>query len=255
MSERARYAIVLLIITGVCVAALGGVYFGVKEQLERSRRQKLLEAVAAACRFGEICPTPEEAAKWEKRGKYVDESGKQREVIYFDAPTGYAIEASGKGYGGKVKVVVGWDKKLERIVHIVVTEHKETPGLGAQVKSKNSENTLFSRTKDESELRPWFERHFDGLTLEQLKIVDEPVKVILKDGTEISGEIFWEDAETVKVLSGGEKKEFRREEIQAMLPQGVKGISGATITTNAVIEAVKNSHSLLSKILKKEGQN
>lgn len=251
MGNKARYAVVLLIITCVCVAALGGVYFGVKKQLERARRQKLLEAVAAACRFGEICPTPEEASRWQKRGTYIDEDGKEREVIYFDAPTGYAIEAAGKGYGGRVKVVVGWDRKLERIIHIVVTEHKETPGLGAQVKSKNSENTLFSREKDERDLRPWFERHFDGLTLEQLKTVDEPVKVVLKDGTEISGEVFWEDARTVKLLSGGEKKEFKREEVKSMIPQGVKGISGATITTNAVIEAVKKSHFLLTKILKK----
>lgn len=254
MGEKARYAIVLLVITVVCVAALGGVYFGVKEQLERSRRQKLLEAVAAACRFGETCPTPEEAAKWEKQGTYIDEKGKERKVTYFDSPTGYAVEASGKGYGGKVKVVVGWDKELKHIVRIVVVEHKETPGLGARVKSKNSENTLFSRVKDESELRPWFERHFDGLTLEQLRIVDEPVKVVLKDGTELSGEIFWEDAETVKILSGGEKKEFKREQIRTFLPQGVKGISGATITTNAVIEAVKKSHSLLDKILKRKKQ-
>jgi len=44
-----------------------------------------------------------------------------------------AIEASGKGYGGDVNVLVGFDVAADNLVGISVTTHKETPGLGSRI--------------------------------------------------------------------------------------------------------------------------
>jgi|GEM_PF-3358965 len=256
MDNKVRFSIVLLLIAGVCVGGLSIVYFGVKQKLDEARMQKLLEAAAEASRTTAFTPTVEEMKNYLKKGKYSDETGTEREIYYFETPSGYVIESFGKGYGGKVTVVVGWDKELMRVLHIVVTEHKETPGLGSRVKEKNSENTLWSviggNAKDERELRPWFERHFDNLTIEQLVPSKEPIEFVLKNGAKLRGEVFSEDKDTVTVLSQGVKQVLKREEIVEENPQGVKAISGATFTTNAVIEAVKKSHELLRKILKKE---
>ncbi|MCX7703485.1 MAG: FMN-binding protein, partial [Planctomycetota bacterium] len=209
MGEKARFSIVLLSIAGACVAALGGVYFGVKQKLDEARLQKMLEAASAACRIGDKeCISPAQMKEYKRTGRYTDENGVEREIVYFEPPTGYVVESSGKGYAGKVTVVVGWDKELKRILHIVVTDHRETPGLGANVKQKNSENTLWDvvggSAKDESELRPWFERHFDGLSLEQLVPKQEPISLVLKDGSRVGGEVFSEDAHTITLISGGE---------------------------------------------------
>jgi Na+-translocating ferredoxin:NAD+ oxidoreductase subunit G len=44
-----------------------------------------------------------------------------------------AMEASGKGYGGDVNVMVGFDVKKDNLLGISVTTHKETPGLGSRI--------------------------------------------------------------------------------------------------------------------------
>jgi electron transport complex protein RnfG len=44
-----------------------------------------------------------------------------------------AIEAAGKGYGGDVNVIVGFDVAADNLLGISVTTHKETPGLGSRI--------------------------------------------------------------------------------------------------------------------------
>lgn len=44
-----------------------------------------------------------------------------------------AVEAAGKGYGGDVNVIVGFDVTADTLVGISVTTHKETPGLGSRI--------------------------------------------------------------------------------------------------------------------------
>jgi len=51
-------------------------------------------------------------------------------------PNVVAFEAYGKGYGGKIGVMVGVDINKDKIVGIAVTTHSETPGLGARAKTE-----------------------------------------------------------------------------------------------------------------------
>ena len=44
-----------------------------------------------------------------------------------------AMEASGKGYGGDVNVLVGFNVDKDNLLGISVTTHKETPGLGSRI--------------------------------------------------------------------------------------------------------------------------
>jgi electron transport complex protein RnfG len=44
-----------------------------------------------------------------------------------------AIEAAGKGYGGDVNVLVGFNVAKDNLLGISVTTHKETPGLGSRI--------------------------------------------------------------------------------------------------------------------------
>jgi electron transport complex protein RnfG len=48
-----------------------------------------------------------------------------------------ALEASGKGYGGQVNVMVGFDVAADTLVGISVTTHKETPGLGSRIQDSS----------------------------------------------------------------------------------------------------------------------
>ena len=64
--------------------------------------------------------------------------GSEEEVTVFPALKdgklqAVALEASGKGYGGQVNVIVGFNVAADTLVGISVTTHKETPGLGSRI--------------------------------------------------------------------------------------------------------------------------
>lgn len=60
-----------------------------------------------------------------------------------------AMEAGGKGYGGDVNVLVGYDVTRDSLLGISVTTHKETPGIGSRIQE------------------PSFTKQFKGLALEK----------------------------------------------------------------------------------------
>jgi RnfABCDGE-type electron transport complex G subunit len=130
------------------------------------------------------------------------------EVEWYKCPAGYAVKTSGKGFDGAVTVMVGWDEALEKLNGIYVLSHTETPGLGGNVDLVNSQNT-------------W--------------------------ANVISG--------TMKDETGKRpdfQEQFRglaREEAKLKRDGGkIDGLTGATITSVAVVEAVKNSWNILSSL-------
>jgi len=74
-------------------------------------------------------------------------------------PSALVFETSGKGFGGDVGVMVGFNTDENKIMGIGVTTHSETPGMG-------------SKAKDD----PAFGNQFKGLA------VDKPVKVTSDGG-------------------------------------------------------------------------
>ena len=51
--------------------------------------------------------------------------------------TGVAIEGSGRGYGGDIGVMVGFDLKKDQLTGIDITTMKETPGIGTSIGKNN----------------------------------------------------------------------------------------------------------------------
>ena len=86
------------------------------------------------------------------RSMTVPDSG--TEVVVFPALRdgklqGVAMEASGQGYGGEVKVLVGFDIEADKLVGISVTTHKETPGLGSRVEENSFTKQFKGRASEE----------------------------------------------------------------------------------------------------------
>lgn len=52
-------------------------------------------------------------------------------------------ETSGKGFGGPVNALVGFDAVNMTIARVVVTEHSETPGLGSQATDRKEQKSLW----------------------------------------------------------------------------------------------------------------
>jgi electron transport complex protein RnfG len=80
--------------------------------------------------------------------------------VFDGEPRGVAFETSGKGFGGDVGVMTGFDVKDNKLLGVSVTTHSETPGMGARAKSD-----------------PSFTAQFKGLSLEK------PYKVTADGGS------------------------------------------------------------------------
>ncbi|MBZ0177937.1 MAG: RnfABCDGE type electron transport complex subunit G [Melioribacteraceae bacterium] len=47
--------------------------------------------------------------------------------------TGYALTYSGSGFQGKIRLMIGMDNSLEKVLGLKVLEQVETPGLGTKI--------------------------------------------------------------------------------------------------------------------------
>ena len=64
-------------------------------------------------------------------------------VFKCDQSCGFVGQGSGRGYGGEIDVLVGFDH-TGRITGVQVLRHKETPGLGANVCERKFQKTIFN---------------------------------------------------------------------------------------------------------------
>lgn len=63
--------------------------------------------------------------------KTTDAKGKQQTFIVYNNEKGAAVQSSTMGFGGELKVLVGFDPE-GNILGYTLLEHQETPGLGAK---------------------------------------------------------------------------------------------------------------------------
>ena len=60
-----------------------------------------------------------------------DAKGKEQTYIIYNNEKGAAVQSSTMGFGGELKVLVGFDQE-GKILGYTLLEHQETPGLGAK---------------------------------------------------------------------------------------------------------------------------
>ncbi len=163
MRDILKMVVVLAVITGVSGLLLAAVNEGTQEQ----RRQQVLRFVKGPA-VDEVLRgatnNPLQDAR-EMQLVAADPEAAVAEVLV-DVFPGFrdgnlwavALEASGRGYGGDVGVIVGIDVTRNEVVGIGITTHAETPGLGARVADAG------------------FRNRFRGLAL------DRPAKVLADGG-------------------------------------------------------------------------
>jgi len=120
---------------------------------------------------------------------------------------GYALEGSEIGYSSTIRVTVGVDPSAEIIRGIKITFQQETPGLGANCEAVEPEGTLWDalvgKLKQTAQLEPRFQAGFHEKRADSFRMVGNKYQVKVGD-------------------------EY----------QEIDGMTGATITKNAVISAV-----------------
>lgn len=128
--------------------------------------------------------------------------------------TGYAFKGSNRGFSSDIEFIAGVNSEGE-ILGLVILSQAETPGLGTRVEEVVSKKYIwnaFSKKKDSQKTNPWFTEQFRGITVRKDISVDK------------SGE--WHSK------SEDEKKKLLED-------NSVSALTGATISTKAVISGVK----------------
>lgn len=123
---------VLLGVTAVASAAVGGVYSVTEEPIALAKVQKKVAALSQVL--------PQFDNEPAKTVDTVSVSGGEAYVYTArkgDAIVGYAVESSANGFAGPVKIMTGFEPD-GRIRNIQVLEQGETPGLGAKLAEENN---------------------------------------------------------------------------------------------------------------------
>jgi electron transport complex protein RnfG len=113
---------------GVLASVRGATYDKIESQVWKYVTGPAIEELFEGCTNDPkednfIIPDGQEEIK-----VFVAEFDGERDVV--------AYETSGKGYDGKVGVMVGFDLKSDELVGMRVTTHTETPGVGSRAKTE-----------------------------------------------------------------------------------------------------------------------
>jgi RnfABCDGE-type electron transport complex G subunit len=118
--------------------------------------------------------------------------------------TGYAARGEAQGYSSKIKVLVGVTPDRTRIVAVRILEQQETPGLGERTKEIPPTQTLW----------------------------------------EAIGGIVSSSTTGPAAAEPPFQAQFRDKAVNALelnTPDGINGLTGATITSRAVVDAVRDA--------------
>ena len=134
MRKILKLAMVLLIIATVSGVILGITYTVTKEPI--TKQVKLEEEKA----LKNIFPKATSFNPTISKDNYI-----YYEVYIKNKLIGYAIDASGKGFSGTIKIKVGMNLN-KTIKAIRITSQNETPGLGTRIKRKKFTNQFMNKT-------------------------------------------------------------------------------------------------------------
>lgn len=123
-SSLKNMILVMLGITLICSAAVGGVYTLTSDTIEQAKADKLKAA------FGEVLPEFDNLAN--ATVEINDETLSVNTASLNGATVGYAVESTTNGFGGAIKMVVGFDAEGV-VTGVKILEHGETPGLGSNM--------------------------------------------------------------------------------------------------------------------------
>ena len=116
------------VLTGVAVI-MGGILAFVNhlttEPIEAQKKQALDNGIKTVMQADELTITSTDTVR------LADAKGKEQTYIIYNNEKGAAVQSATMGFGGELKVLVGFD--LEgTILGYTLLEHQETPGLGAK---------------------------------------------------------------------------------------------------------------------------
>ncbi len=219
--------ITLTIVSLLASLGVSSIFLLTKDTIKRKElavRTEALYVVLPGLEGAPVEVTPPTVADHDRVYKGVSKS---------DQLIGYAAYREAQGYSSKIKVMVGIDPNLEKIIGINILAQNETPGLGTKMTEIESTTTLWS------------------------VIFGKELKAIDLDSEESWQLPMFRQPERVKKFGLGDKKtkktvpwfqeQFKHKTYNQLVVSKIKddekitAITGATISTKAVINAVQDA--------------
>ena len=138
MQKKAYYTIVLTVVSVLASIGVASTFLLTRntiKQKELTLRAEALYTVLPGLEGAPADVTSQEVNDQDRVYKGLDKAG---QVI------GYAASGEAQGYSSKIKVMVGMDSRLEKILGINILAQNETPGLGTKMTEVESSSTLWS---------------------------------------------------------------------------------------------------------------
>ena len=118
----------VLVLTGVAVI-MGGVLAWVNHltsgPIDEQKQLALESGIKAVMQADQLSVTSTDTIRT------ADAKGKEQVYIIYNNEKGAAVQSATMGFGGELKVLVGFDQE-GNILGYTLLEHQETPGLGAK---------------------------------------------------------------------------------------------------------------------------
>ena len=131
MNEMVKMAVILTILASVAGGVLSAVHQSTEEQIHKQQLEFVKGPAIKSIMAGAFNNPMDD------HFEIINENGEQSFFVgTFDGKANaIAFEEFGKGFGGEIGVMVGFDLENDTIRGVSVTVHSETPGLGAKSKS------------------------------------------------------------------------------------------------------------------------
>lgn len=226
MQKKAHYTITLTIVSLLASLGVSSTFLLTRDTIKRKEAAVRTEALYVVLPGLEGSPkeiTPPSIADQDRVYKGLNKAG---QLI------GYAACGEAQGYSSKIKVMVGIDPHLEKIIGINILAQNETPGLGTKMTEVESTTTLWSviygkesKSIDWESDEPW-----------EISPIRQPERV-KKFGL----------LKKAKKTLPWFQEQFKNKTYNQLVVSKVKddekimAITGATISTKAVINAVQNA--------------
>ncbi len=227
MQKKAQYTIILTVVSLLASVGVSSVFVLTKDTIKRKEqavRAEALYSVLPGLEGSPVSVSPPNSPEQDCVYKGLDKTG---QLI------GYAASGEAQGYSSRIKVMVGIDSGLEKILGINILAQNETPGLGTKMTEVESTTTLWSLIYG----RELKSIDWDSDESWELPLIKQPERI----------KKFGLSSKTKSKVQPWFQEQFKRKTYNQLVVSKVKdtekivAITGATISTKATIKAVQSA--------------
>ena len=235
MQKKVQYTIILTIVSLLASLGVSSTFMLTKGTIKKKELAVRAEALYRVLPGLEGLPveiTPTNSPDRDRVYKGLNKAGQL---------VGYAASGESQGYSSKIKVMVGIDPNLEKILGINILAQNETPGLGTKMTEVESTVTLWSLIYG----RELKSIDWDSDESWELPLIRQPERI----------KIFGLSKKAKNKAQPWFQDQFKRKTYNQLVVSKVKdaekivAITGATISTKATIKAVQDAIDKIKSIV------